>query len=168
MPERPEDAELSALEHALLTLAPRAEGLDRAALLFRAGQASRRPGWAWPAATLVSATVAAVLGVLLWLRPAPAVVERVVYVEVSRAAAGIAPARPVVQPAPTPPKPETREQPSELIPPSAPEESVVPSGQPRYLQIQEHVLRWGLDALAAPTAPPGPPPPTVEDLLRSL
>src|SRR5215831_14138364 len=80
MSESTSDPKLTALEISLAALVPVPGRIDRDQLLFRAGQASvRSRPWLWPAATALSAVVAVVLGTVLALRPAPATVERVVY-----------------------------------------------------------------------------------------
>jgi hypothetical protein len=148
MPEQPHDPPLNdpaleALAGALRGLAPRAGGLDRDRLMFRAGRASAPRGWAWPLATLVSGAAAVALAVLLWARPETP--PRVVFVQADQPSAsdGRAP-RPDVEGA--------------------------PGGWSHYLQLQEKLLRDGLDALPEP--PDQPPerdaPPTVDALLRSL
>ncbi len=76
------DPELTALEDALVRLAP-ASGVNRDALMFRAGQASVRRR-AWPIAAVASTLTAAGLAAVLLLRP-PTVLERVVLVEPSPA-----------------------------------------------------------------------------------
>ncbi|HWG45226.1 MAG TPA: hypothetical protein VN688_20850 [Gemmataceae bacterium] len=153
MSERSEDLELTGLESALRGLQPQVETLDRAVLMYRAGRASAR-GWGWPLATLGATTLAIVLGILPLIRPAPVVVERIVYL-------------PAPQPQPPAPTPE------ESVTPSTPDSIVVEpldaSPRSRYLRMQEQVLRWGLDGLPMP--PPAAPteePPTVEQLLQSL
>ena len=83
------------LEAALGALVPRAERLNREHIMFLAGQASVasnsrpaappgtigpqcRAGWAWPAAFAMMTGVAASLLVVLAIRPAPQVTERIV------------------------------------------------------------------------------------------
>ncbi len=153
MSERPEDLELTALESALRDLRPRPETIDPAVWMYRAGRASAR-GWGWPLATLGTAALAVAFGILLLIRPSPAVVERVVYV-------------PAAQPEPSAPRTEesASSPPLELI-----------AAEPRdwgprspYLQMQEQVLRWGLDGLPMPSsAPSAEEPQSVEQLLQSL
>src|SRR5271157_3559894 len=83
--------DLSELEAALAALVPRADRLNRDRLMFLAGQASveakisqsqaigqRSAGWAWPAAFVTMTGIAASLLVVLAIRPAPQVTERVV------------------------------------------------------------------------------------------
>ena len=73
--------ELKAFEAELAALVPRDDGLDHDRLMFLAGQASvgKPPatGLAWPAAFGGMTLVATTLAVLLLLRPAPEVIERI-------------------------------------------------------------------------------------------
>jgi hypothetical protein len=155
MSERSEDRELMALESALRELQPQSEKIDRAVLMYRAGRESLR-GWIWPAVASGMALLSTVLGFFLLLRPAPAVIERIVHV----------PAPAIV------PQPPVEKQ-LESISPPAPEPLVMEtfdsSPQGRYLQMEENVLRWGLKGIPPPPpAPPLPETPTVEQLLQSL
>jgi hypothetical protein len=141
-----EGPELSLLADALRGLAPSAGRLDRDALLFRAGQAAapRGPGrWLWPLATALASSLALGLGLALLLRPPVThTVERVVHVPVDWPAPGPAPPPPVAPPGgPAAPAEEG---------PSAPPESLPPAGPGRYRQVQENLLRWGLDGVGAP------------------
>lgn len=79
MSGRSEEDELTALELALRELRPRGETIPRDVLMYRAGRASLR-SWFWPSTAAMTTTVAVLLGVVLLLRPAPPVVERIVYV----------------------------------------------------------------------------------------
>jgi hypothetical protein len=115
--EEPARPDLTSLEAALASLVPRPARLDRDALFFRAGQRSAPRRWLWPCATAVSTLTAAVLGVLLALRPQPPVVERIV-------------------PVPTP-----EASPREAEPPEASD-----PWTPRR-RLQEHLLRQELDGL---------------------
>src|SRR5271169_137423 len=110
----PDEQPLSDLERSLAGLQPATAGFDRDRLMFQAGRAAAtRRRWRWPAATGLMTAVAACLGLLLVLRPEPAPVVRIVYVE--------RPA-PEVQPAPETPAP-----PSPVPPPSpAADESAKP------------------------------------------
>jgi hypothetical protein len=143
------DPALDALAGALRGLAPRAGGLDRDALMFRAGRASAPRRWAWPLATAASAAAALALGVLMWARPEPAprVVERVVYL-----------------PAESPPR--APDQPA----PSPGDAGTGTGSWSSYLQMLPRVARWGFDGL--PPLPESPPdrdaPPTPDALFRSL
>jgi hypothetical protein len=147
MPQQPEermnDPALDALAGALRGLAPRPVGLDRDRLMFQAGRASAPRGWAWPLATVASAAAAAVLGVLLWVRPEPA--PRVVYLPAERPATAS----------------------DERAP--GPDAGAAPGRWSHYLQLQEDLLRDGLDGLPAPSDTPSPEgQQTVDALLKSL
>jgi hypothetical protein len=155
MSGRHHEAELSQLEADLRALGPRA-GLDRDVLLFRAGRASARSGWRWPAATALSTTAAAVLAVVLALGRPAETTPRVVYVPLAT---------------PVAPQPPPAEVPS-TVPPAA--ASAAPSDAddgPAWLsseaaRLREHVLHWGFDGL--PQAPAmATPAPTPADVLRS-
>jgi hypothetical protein len=142
MSERSEDLDVTALESALRELRPRSETLDRAVLMYRAGRASVR-GWVWPAATLISAVLAIVLGIALWIRPTPPVV----YVAV--------------------PSPRNKEVSSS--PPSPPITDQAERGAwSRYVHLQEQVLLHGLDGLPAPPSETEEGPSSVESLLNSF
>lgn len=92
MAEDRHDPELTRLEAFLQSLAPHPAALDRDRLMYQAGRTSAAGrGWLWPSASAVLAAAVAVLGAALWLRPDPAVVERVVY---------LPPPAPVDEPAP--------------------------------------------------------------------
>jgi len=135
---------LTALESALRDLRPRPETLRRDVLMYRAGRASARR-WGWPLATLGATTLAAVLGILLLIRPAPIVVEHVVYL----------------------PTPEIEKE--RATPPNNPEVAGKQADAwQRYLRMQEHVLRRGLDGLPPPPAPSNDKPVTAESLLNAL
>jgi hypothetical protein len=131
--------ELTAVADALRHLAPAPAGLDRDTLLFRAGQCAAPRRWFWPAAATISTAACAVLAVLLASRPAPAVVERIVYVE--------RPVPPVVVPKDQPPAPQSDET-------SVPPEARAPAGLTPRRRLEEHLLRWGLDGLGEPPPPP--------------
>jgi hypothetical protein len=136
---------LSALEQELRRLSPREAALDRDALFFRAGQASARTRWLWPAATAASSLAAVVLAAVVAFQPPPQAAERVVYVPVERPA-----------PAPRPSAVTAAEE--------RPEPAGPPSEQiPAYHRLQEHLLRWGLDGLGQPAAP-APAPETTPDV----
>jgi hypothetical protein len=139
-PEPAPAPELTALEEALRRLAPAPAALDRDRLLFRAGQAAAPRRWFWPAATAVSTATASVLAVLLACRPAP-VVERIVPV-------------PVERPAPAP----LGEGPNDPEDSSVPPEARTPGGLVSQRQLEEHLLRRGLDGLGEPPPPPDPGP----------
>ena len=135
MPGQEPTPELTELEEKLRRLAPGEGKLDRDALLYRAGRASARRGWLWPAVACVSSLTAAVLGVVLATRPAPAVVERIVYV-------------PAEAHAPAPP--------TDIPPGELPAYPVALEDLPPRLRLQERLLLRGLDGLGE--RPPAPAP----------
>lgn len=154
----PHDPELSRLANTLAVLQPRVRPLDRDALMFRAGQASvPRPGWKWPLAASLSSFLAVVLGATLVLRASqgPSVVSA---------------------PRPLPPVRAWQDQQPPVRFPDAPEGPAAPSPyssaeeppMPRHLQIQEQILRWGLDGLPAAPAPAQPRPESIDMFLRSF
>ena len=152
MPLNEPDPALAGLEAALAALVPMPGRINRDALLFRAGQASvcgRR--WLWPGAAAVLGLVAAALGVVIAVRPAPRPVERVLVVRVRE------PAPPDRVPVPPAAKPEP-----------APPVRVAATREPmNYAQLEKQVLRWGLDGVPAPPPPAAPsdPPLTRDNLL---
>jgi hypothetical protein len=122
---------LTEIESALAALTPAPAVFHRDALLFRAGQASVKRGWIWPATSGVLASVVAALGYLLMMQPQSAPLRDVEVV----AADG----------------------PAEPKPAAAPERHVADHGdfpQHRftsdYRNVQYQLLRWGLDALPDP------------------
>jgi hypothetical protein len=144
MSEETYDAALNALESALAALRPHPGRLDRDHLLFRAGQASARRGWAWPAATAALAAVAASLAGLMLLRP-PSVVERVVYVSQT--------------PEPRVPSPETLPQPSETTGPLeySPLAAAASDRAPSRLgnlRLRDLAVEKGVEALPGPLPAP--------------
>ncbi len=146
MPLEQHDPELAGLEAALGALAPMPGRINRDALLFRAGQASvPGRGWAWPAAATTLGLVALVLAVVVALRLTPAPVERVIVVNVPRAPS---PAPPADVPSP----PLADAEPG----PASPGEIGAGQSPMNYLQLQQQVLRWGLDGV--PALPKTPPP----------
>jgi hypothetical protein len=138
-PDPASQPELNAVEETLRHLVPAPARLDRDRLLFRAGQRAAPRRWFWPVAAVVSTAACAVLAVVLACRPAPAVVERIVYV-------------PEQRPAPVPP-PDTGET---SLPPRA-----VPARLAPRRQLEERLLNQGLDGL-------GEPPPPLEQALTPL
>lgn len=150
MSERPEDRELTALESALRDLRPKPEKLDRAVLMYRAGRASAR-GWAWPAATALSTLVAIALGMAWWVRPEPAVVERVVYV-----------AAPSGQLKDT----FTPREDQEHLSVESPPDDANRGAWSRYVRLQEQIFNRGLEGVPRPTDPPEEPL-NLESLLHS-
>lgn len=138
MSESAYNTELAAFQSALARLQPVPDGINLARLLFRAGQLSARRSWAWPCATAASVMLAAALGSVLVLRPAPLPTERILTVYV---------------PSPTAPPPQA--EPAIF---STGEMPVLPdqlgSGDGEYLRFRREVLAHGLDALPSP--PPWP------------
>ena len=91
------EKDLSELERTLAGLAPSPAGFDRDRLMFQAGQSAAAPRrrWLWPSATAVMTTVAACLGGVLLVRPAPEQVVRYVHVERDPQPPVISPDKPV-------------------------------------------------------------------------
>ncbi len=91
MPQIPPDPELKVIESILGELVPRSSRLDRDKLMFQAGAMSsrgaRRRAWVWPAITAVLGAVLCGESIFLAGRPAPQVVERVVFVPAPGSAA---------------------------------------------------------------------------------
>jgi hypothetical protein len=144
MSERSQDAELTGLESALRGLRPKPEALDRAVLMYRAGRASARGG-GWPAATALSTVLAFALGIAWWVRPAPVVIEHVVYV-----------AAPSAQPDDVATAREDADSSSD---------DASRGAWSRYVRLQERIFHRGLEGLPSPSAPPEQPP-SLESLLR--
>ena len=151
-PREPKQADASRrFEAELAALTPRAAALDRDRLMFLAGQASlpaahanqpvRR--WAWPAAFSGMTALAASLLVVLAIRPAPRVVERLVRVPVE------APPQPspIGEVGRHPGEPLARERTGDWlateIAPRWPRDKVVPGDS--YLDIRDRVLAMGID-----------------------
>jgi len=133
------DPELEALAKALTSLAPSPGNIDRDQILFRTGQASMaRRGWLWVGASSVVAVLGMAVGAASYLRPAPQEIERIVYL------------RPEPSPAPTPPEAESFVGLAESLPPA--------DQDPRMEQLtcrnlEQLVLRWGIDALPSSSYP---------------
>jgi hypothetical protein len=149
-------ADVRAVEAALRDLTLPAAEIDRDRLMFEAGQAAAPRPWGWLLATAISTTVAVGLGLALLSRAAPTPARR--YLEVP-----------------------TNQEPKPGLPPQVQDDQangpgVVPGSEgpadappansaalsdgfsrPRYYQLQDQVLRWGLDGL--PATPPTTPPP---------
>ena len=122
------DSELTDFEAELRELAPHAGRLDRDVVLFASGRASAKAN-RWRAATLALAALSLTLGVSLAVRPAPVIVERIVYVPIEA---------------------ETEAEPSFIAPPPA---------ISREKLIEQVFLRGleGLPAIAVEEAPALPP-----------
>ncbi|MGH7140975.1 MAG: hypothetical protein ACREHD_35030 [Pirellulales bacterium] len=166
----PEDASLERFAAELAALLPRAR-LDRDRLMYLAGQASVAPArvhlprrWPWPAAFGGMTAVAASLLLLLALRPAPQVVERIVRVPMPVSPPNTTDVHP--RAAPSAAVPIAAEQPAAArrLPPDAP--------APVYLDLRDRVLAMGLDSFSPPGAPsderPDSQPANYRDLLNSL
>jgi hypothetical protein len=148
------DPRLNDVAVALAALAPSCPNLDRDRLLFKAGRASAPGSWFWRLSAAVSTMAAVALAAILFLRPVPTLVERVVYVEVTP------------PPIPAPPKDvDITPPPSLESEPSAPAYSWPTTP---YTRLENRLLRWGLDGLAEPPSPPAAPPETLKSLLESL
>jgi hypothetical protein len=141
MSEDLRDEGLAELAAALAGLMPRPPDLDRDRLLFRAGQESAaRRGRLWPWVAGLLAAVAAGLGALLVLRPAPQPLERVVYVPVKEEA-------PPVQP--------VAMRPAAPAMPADNDEGASDAAERARLsafRLHRQVLRWGIDALPSARA----------------
>jgi hypothetical protein len=135
MPEQPLEPELIALEQSLGQLEPAAR-LAREQLFFKAGRASARRPWAWPAATGLSTLTAVVLGLLLWRQSIipPTVEIRKEFITIERTV-------PVPSELPLVDNMEVLKE----------EPGIATSAQD-YLKLRQGVVRWGADALHA--APP--------------
>lgn len=119
------DPELSELEQSLARLEPQ-EQLSRDVVFFKAGQASVRRPWFWPACSGLSTLVAASLGWLLLQRPTPEperIIETVVVEKLVPQPIAVTPT----------PAPESRE--------------VVDHRAVDYLKRRNEVLRFGADVL---------------------
>jgi len=155
MSESTSDPKLAALEKSLAALVPVPGRIDRDQLLFRAGQASvRSRPWLWPAATALSIVVAASLGTVLALRPAPAPVERVVYVPVPQPAESSVGAPQGVASAANARLDSSTEDAENLWASSA-----------EYIKERNLAIRWGVEALPGPSIASASQTPTVESML---
>jgi len=151
MSQVPNDPELMAIESALGGLIPAASRLDRDRLMFEAGALSHRgPGprrWVWPSLATVLALVVAGESLLLALRPAPRVIERLVVVR-----------EPAPAPSSTRPSPSSDRSPTDPVPvvllsqAAASSEASAPSSwaSPDSRRLEDLVLRFGLDAFPEP------------------
>jgi hypothetical protein len=162
----PLDPELARLANALAGLEPRTRGLDRDALMFRAGQASvKRTGWQWPLATILSSVLAVAFGAGLFLELLRAPTSA--FYDHERASGFYH------KPMPTdpPPVPDEPLYPSERPSPSPSPTYLLPREfqeppSPPHVRMKEQILRWGLDGLPAPSPSPAQPKPESIDMLR--
>ncbi len=150
MPQIPPDPELKAIESALGELVPVSSRLDRDNLMFQAGAMSSqgaRRGWVWPACTAALGLVLCGESLLLVSRPAPQVVERVVYVPAPGSVATASSAREPETVAENAPR-----QGSEA--PRAGESPFVASWPVAsdFRRFQAMVMRFGLDAVQEPSS----------------
>lgn len=137
------EADLTNFTQALRGLKPDEGNLDRETLFFRAGQAAVPRNWTWQVASAASSFLALLFGVMLLVRPGPAVVERIVFLPASLPAPEMAPARAdEVTP---------WEDPSLILPPPSYSLPRWPSAR-GYFHLQEQVSQWGLDALPEPVS----------------
>jgi hypothetical protein len=155
MPQIPSDPELKAIESALGELIPRSSRLDRDKLMFQAGAMSKRASarrWAWPAITAALSVALAGESLFLGARPAPRVVERIVFLPAKADAAADA-----SRPGPRPPEiavaDASRPEPfppgianGHLVRPG-PFSSGSSGGASDYQRFQNLVILFGLDAL---------------------
>jgi hypothetical protein len=179
--------ELRAFEAELASLVPRDDGPDPARLMFMAGRASvgnrRATVLVWPAAFGGMTVVATALAVLLLLRPAPEVIERIVRVPVA-APVNAAPSH--EQPAPVTAEHEPvieRAVAKSSSAASAPERVLasLPWGQGKqgdrgerwktsYPDLRDRILERGLDSWPVPVSDGGParPPLSQRELLDQM
>ena len=175
--------ELKAVESGLASLAPTTLRLDRDRLMYLAGQAAAahdapaglasRRAWIWPAASAGVGAVSAALLVLLVARPAPRVVERIVYVPATHAAAADAAQQPGADGASLP-RHSAAPSPGAV----APRRTfgggwmglAAPSRRPEYLSLRDQVLAFGVDVWQKPPASGGAQPnqPTYREALDRL
>jgi hypothetical protein len=154
MSQIPPDPELKEIESMLGELVPRSSRLDRDKLMFQAGAMSsrgaRRRAWMWPAMTAVLLAVLCGESLFLAGRPAPQVIERVVFVP--------APAPgPAAVAASAGDSERIRGQDRRVIadqPAAANEPWPVDAwpATPDYQRIQAMVMRFGLDAIQEPSS----------------
>ena len=150
MSESTSDPKLAALEKSLTALVPVPGRIDRDQLLFRAGQASvRTRPWLWPTSTALLAVVATVLGTALVMRPAPAPVDRIVYVPVPQPAG--------MSSAPTSSAVVSTTSPGALS--SIGDAGNLWASSTEYLQQRNQAIRWGVEAL--------PPTPSMASTMQT-
>ncbi len=129
-----DDKNLSGLESKLAALAPPPSRLDRDQLMFQAGRQQIHGGRLWPAVSAFLGAATLALLVMVLHRPTPEMMERVVYVSPAPKAAAL----PRPKPAPDPVQPS--------LAASVEMADDLPFRNPR-LELEDQLLRWGLDAL---------------------
>jgi hypothetical protein len=148
MPQIPPDPELKAIESALGELIPLSSGLDRDKLMFQAGAISRstaNPRRAvWPAIAAALGVALAAESLFLGTRPAPRVVERIVFVPAPAPAIASAAASQVIA------SPGPENAPRQSLTASEPLLFASWAVESDYQRFQELVIRFGLDALPEP------------------
>ncbi len=147
MPQIPSDPELKAIESALGELVPQPSRLDRDKLMFQAGSMSRRAAsrrWLWPAITAVLCVALAGESIFLGNRPAPQVVERIVFVPAPQTGStAVATARVSQAIA----RPGAVNEPRHSAAAREPLSVAFWAVESDYQRFQELVIRFGLDAL---------------------
>jgi hypothetical protein len=164
MSQFPNDPELTAIESALGRLIPAPSRLDRDRLMFQAGAVSKRgsgrSGWAWPSAAAALAAVVVCESMLLAMRPAPRVVERLVVVREPpgpSTSESVAPA-PSREPASgrgnPPTAPVVRLSPASGLAIDSPATTLAWAGDAvsNSRRLKDLVLKFGLDALPEPAS----------------
>jgi hypothetical protein len=144
------NAELTAVEAALGSLAPAPGRLDRDRVMFQAGRAAPRRSLAragWPALAACLAVVAAGEGAALSSRPAVRYVDRVVVVREPALPAPAPLQTPIAVPEPEPAPKLAGEVRGALLP-----FLMLTRVETDYERLRAGVLRYGLDGLPAPPA----------------
>ena len=148
MPQIPPDPELKAIESALGELIPVSSRLDRDKLMFQAGAMSKPAAgrrWAWPAITAGLSLALAGDSLFLGTRPAPRVVERIVFVPAPVTDSPVIAAAPATAAVKTI-RPEAESVPAQALS-SQPLSVASLGGASNYQRFQNLVIRFGLDAL---------------------
>jgi hypothetical protein len=169
--------DLNDLARALGRLRPAPAALDRDALMFRAGYRAGLRGLGWPIAVAAASLLALAFGAL-WLtergsRRAP---THAVYVPprhdvVSPEPQGVEVEGPGGVPGPQRPDPLVPSPPESAPQQPAPRPSSArppaPAAAASKQEVEERLIRWGLDGLPQTTAAPARPA-SVDELLRSF
>ena len=172
------DGALQRFEAELAALAPRAAQLDRDHLMFLAGQASaglpagghlsRR--WAWPAAFSAMSALAASLLLMLVIRPAPQVIEKIVRVPVEAVPGPVATQANGEQYAASLGQAISSELPRAVVAKHPRQRE--PAESAEYLDLRDRVLAMGIDSWQSQSRPSGggsdAAPVNYHDLLDSL